>query len=131
MRCAPGDETMRNRSHPNVWALGDCAEIPGPDGHPYPSLAQHAVREARQLARNINAAIGGDQPSPFVFRPVGTMASLPHTRPVACVFGVCASPASRRGWVRRTHYLFQMPRLDRSRNAVFCSLWNPMRSGWA
>jgi len=23
---------MRSRSHPNVWALGDCAAIPGPDG---------------------------------------------------------------------------------------------------
>ena len=26
------DATMRCRSHPNVWALGDCAAIPGPDG---------------------------------------------------------------------------------------------------
>ena len=49
------DETMRSRSHPNVWALGDCAAIPGPDGRPYPALAQHTVREARQLARNIEA----------------------------------------------------------------------------
>jgi len=26
------DETMRSRSHENVWALGDCASIPSPDG---------------------------------------------------------------------------------------------------
>ena len=51
------DATMRSRSHPNVWALGDCAAIPGPDGRPYPALAQHTVREAGHLARNVEAAI--------------------------------------------------------------------------
>ncbi len=33
--------------------LGDCASIPGPDGKPYPNLAQHALRQARVLAGNI------------------------------------------------------------------------------
>src|SRR6185295_17787225 len=33
------DVAMRSRSHANVWALGDCAAIPGPDGRPYPALA--------------------------------------------------------------------------------------------
>ena len=45
-----------------VWALGDCAAIPGPDGRPYPALAQHTVREARQLARNIQAVIERARP---------------------------------------------------------------------
>jgi NADH dehydrogenase len=106
------DETMRSRSHTNVWALGDCAAIPGPDGRPYPALAQHAVREARHLARNIEAVIEGRQPTPFIFRPLGTMASLGRTRAVALVFGVRLTgfPA---WWVRRTYYLFQMPRWER------------------
>lgn len=106
------DETMRSRSHPQVWALGDCAVIPGPDGRPYPALAQHTVREARQLARNILAVIRGGRPAPFVFRALGTMASLGHTRAVARVFGMRLTgfPA---WWVRRTYYLFQMPRWDR------------------
>ena len=54
------DATMRSRSHPQVWALGDCAAIPGPDGRPYPALAQHAIREARHLAENIRAVIEGE-----------------------------------------------------------------------
>src|SRR5688572_25520830 len=33
------DETMRSRGDAAVWALGDCASIPGPDGRPYPALA--------------------------------------------------------------------------------------------
>src|SRR4051794_21305360 len=106
------DATMRSRSHPNVWALGDCAAIPQPDGRPYPALAQHTVREARHLARNIEAAIEQRVPTPFVFDPLGTMASLGHTRAVALVFGMRLTgfPA---WWLRRTYYLFQMPRWDR------------------
>jgi NADH dehydrogenase len=106
------DATMRSRSHPEVWALGDCASIPGPDGRPYPALAQHAVREARQVARNVAAVTAGRAPAPFIFRPLGTMASLGHSRAVAKVFGLRLTgfPA---WWVRRTYYLLQMPRWDR------------------
>jgi NADH dehydrogenase len=106
------DATMRSRSQPNVWALGDCAAIPGPDGRPYPALAQHTVREARHLARNIEAAIEGRAPTAFVFRPLGTMASLGHTRAVALVWGMRLTGFVA-WWLRRTYYLFQMPRWDR------------------
>jgi NADH dehydrogenase len=111
------DGAMRSRSHPSVWALGDCATIPGPDGKPYPALAQHAVREARQLARNVVAAVNGRAPEPFVFRSLGTMASLGHTRAVAEVMGVRITgfPA---WWLRRTYYLFQLPRWDRRLRVV-------------
>jgi len=106
------DATMRSRSHPEVWALGDCAEIPAPDGRPYPALAQHAIREARVVAKNIVAAIDGRPAAPFVFEPLGTMASLGHSRAVAQVFGMRLKgfPA---WWLRRTYYLLQMPRWDR------------------
>ena len=106
------DATMRSRSHPQVWALGDCAAIPAPDGGFYPALAQHTVREARHLARNIRAVIDGRAPTPFVFQPLGTMASLGHTRGVASVFGFRLT-GFLAWWIRRTYYLFQMPRWDR------------------
>ena len=103
------DATMRSRSHHQVWALGDCAAIPGPDGRPYPALAQHAIREARHLADNIMAVIDGRVPSAFMFRSLGTMASLGHTRAVARVFGVRLT-GFLAWWLRRSYYLFQMPR---------------------
>ena len=106
------DATMRSRSHPHVWALGDCASIPGPDGRPYPALAQHTVREAKHLARNIRAVLDGRQATPFSFRPLGTMASLGHTRAVALVMGLRLT-GFLAWWIRRTYYLFQMPRWDR------------------
>ena len=82
------DAAMRSRSHPEVWALGDCAAIPGPDGRPYPALAQHAIREARQLAQNLVADARRARPAPFIFRSLGTMAALGHTQAVAQVLGV-------------------------------------------
>jgi NADH dehydrogenase len=106
------DAAMRSVSDPAVWALGDCASIPAPDGRPYPALAQHAIREARHVARNVRAAIDGRPTTPFVFRPLGTMASLGHTRAVALVFGFHLTGFFA-WWLRRTYYLFQMPRWDR------------------
>lgn len=106
------DATTRSVSHPEVWAIGDCAAVPGPDGRPYPALAQHAIREARQLARNVSAVAHGRAPEPFLFRALGTMAALGHSRAVAQVLGVRITgfPA---WWLRRTYYLLQMPRWDR------------------
>jgi NADH dehydrogenase len=106
------DATMRSVSHPDVWALGDCAAIPGPDGRPYPPLAQHATRQAKQLARNVAAVVRGRAPEPFVFRSLGTMAALGHTSAVSMVFGIRLT-GFLAWWVRRTYYLFQMPQWDR------------------
>ncbi len=102
------DGTMRCKSHPEVWALGDCAAVPAPDGQPYPSLAQHAMREAKILARNIEGVLCGRPPQPFVYSTVGMMGSLGHMQAFGRLFklrvrGVMA-------WlVRRTYYLLQMP----------------------
>jgi NADH:ubiquinone reductase (H+-translocating) len=106
------DATMRSASHPSVWALGDNAAIPGPDGRPYPPLAQHAIRQGKHLARNVAAVIRGRAAEPFTFRPLGTMAALGHTDAVADVFGVDVT-GFLAWWIRRTYYLFQMPRWDR------------------
>lgn len=105
------DTAMRSVSHPSVWALGDCAAIPGPDGRPYPALAQHAGREGRAVARNIRAVLDGREPKAFVFRMLGTMAAFGHTRAAADVRGFTIT-GFLAWWMRRTYYLFQMPRWD-------------------
>lgn len=102
------EPTMRCRSHPEVWALGDCALIPGPDGKPYPNLAQHALREAKLLAANIFGALNDRSPQPFVFRTLGMMGSLGHSNGFGQLLKVRMHgfPA----WlIRRTYYLLQMP----------------------
>jgi NADH dehydrogenase len=102
------EPTMRSKSHSEVWALGDCAAIPAPDGQPYPGLAQHAMREAKALARNIAGVLDGRPPEPFIYATLGMMGSLGHSR----AFGQLLKVRVRGvvAWfVRRTYYLMQMP----------------------
>ncbi len=102
------DGTMRCQERPEVWAIGDCALIPAPDGKPYPNLAQHALREAKVLARNILAVHNCLPPKPFVFRTLGMMGSLGHCRAFGQMLGVRVRGVI--AWfVRRTYYLLQMP----------------------
>jgi NADH dehydrogenase len=103
------DATLRCPSHPEVWGIGDCASIPGPDGKPYPSLAQHALREAKVLAHNIYGVLGGRRdPQPFIYNNLGMMGSIGHSRGFGQIlkvrlYGFLA------WFVRRTYYLLQMP----------------------
>jgi NADH dehydrogenase len=102
------EPTLRCRSHPEVWVLGDCASVPGPDGKPYPTLAQHALRGARVLAGNLFAVCDGRPPRPFVYDTLGMMGSLGHGEGFGQLLRVrvYGFPA---WFVRRTYYLLQMP----------------------
>jgi NADH dehydrogenase len=104
------EATMRCKQRPELWAVGDCASIPDPDGKPYPELAQHAMREARVMAENIYAAVSGSPLKPFVYKSKGIMASLGHHRGIAAAMGI-----PFRGflawWIRRSYYLLVTPRM--------------------
>jgi NADH dehydrogenase len=106
------DACMRVEGALGAWAVGDCAAVPGPDGKPYPTLAQHAIRAAKQLARNIAATVAGKEPQPFVYHTLGTMAALGHNRGVAKLLGVRVKGFF--AWVIwRSYYLLQMAGLER------------------
>jgi NADH dehydrogenase len=109
---AKTDATMRVEGRQDVWALGDCAAIPDPTGKPYPPLAQHALREARQLAENIMALIRGRSPQPFVYANKGTLAALGHFKGAGRVYGIKIH-GFLAWWVWRTYYVSRMPRWSR------------------
>jgi NADH:ubiquinone reductase (H+-translocating) len=102
------EASMRCLSRPEVWALGDCAAVPGPDGQPYPGLAQHALRAARVLAGNVAGVLDGKPPRPFVYHTLGMMGSLGHGKGFGQFLGfrVYGFPA---WFIRRIYYLLQMP----------------------
>jgi NADH:ubiquinone reductase (H+-translocating) len=106
------ESSMRCAANPKIWALGDCAAIPDPEGKPYPMLAQHALREAKCLAGNLAAAIGGGEIRPFVYKSKGTLASLGHYKGVGKVYKIKIYGLLA-WWVWRTYYLMQMPRWSR------------------
>jgi NADH dehydrogenase len=106
------DPTMLCKGRRDVWALGDCANIPDPHGNPYPPLAQHAMREAKVLAGNVVSALAGRPLRPFVYQTLGTLAALGHYKGIGRVKSI-----KIRGfiawWVWRSYYLLQMPRWNR------------------
>src|SRR5262249_42025683 len=79
---------MRVPGHRNVWALGDCAVVPNAhDGRPSPTLAQFALRQAKQLAANLNRELAGRPTRPFSFRMLGSFAAIGHHNAVGDVLG--------------------------------------------
>ncbi|UOD50045.1 FAD-dependent oxidoreductase [Orrella daihaiensis] len=55
------DEHLRSVSHPNVFAVGDCAALP----IPLPKAGVYAVRMGTTLSNNLKAVIHGHALSPF------------------------------------------------------------------
>ncbi len=98
---------------PNVWAVGDCAQIPNAlDNKASPPTAQFAVQQAKLLAKNLLANLNGQAPATFNYRSRGMMAAIGHMKGVAQVFGVPIGglPA----WlIWRAYYLSQMPTFGR------------------
>lgn len=80
---------MRVVGHENVWALGDCAAVVNAnDGAVSPTLAQFAIRQAKQLSGNLLAAIAGEPTRPFRFHQQGVFANFGHRSAVGQAFGV-------------------------------------------
>jgi NADH dehydrogenase len=108
------DDTFRVEGLPHVWALGDCARVPNtatPD-QPDPPTSQHALRQARRLAKNLR----GD-PKPYRYRMLGQVATLGRHKGIADVLGL-----ELRGflgwWVTRTYHLYQLPLVSRKLRVV-------------
>src|SRR6516225_279309 len=74
---------------PGVWAAGDCAAIRDPRTEKlYPPTAQHALRQGKVLAHNLEAAIRGGTKKPFVFSMLGQLAAIGRRTGVANILGL-------------------------------------------
>ena len=107
------DELLRVPGHEHVWALGDCARVPNArSDRPDPPTCQHALRQARRLARNLSGP-----PGPYGYRMLGQVATLGRHKGIAEVLGV-----RLRGfagwWVTRSYHLYQLPLAQRKLRVV-------------
>jgi NADH dehydrogenase len=68
---------------PGVLAVGDVANIPGPDGRALPQLGSVAQQSGKWAARNILAEIDGKSPTPFHYHDKGIMAMIGRNAAVA------------------------------------------------
>jgi NADH:quinone reductase (non-electrogenic) len=82
------DAYMRVKGHENVWGVGDCAANVQEDGSPVPPNAQAATQEGRAVARNVLAAIDGEELEPFEYRPLGQLVEMGSEFAVNEVMGI-------------------------------------------
>jgi NADH dehydrogenase len=106
--------TLQVEGMERVWALGDCARVPNeatPD-RPDPPTSQHALRQARRLARNLRG-----ERRPYRYRMLGQVATLGRYKGIADVMGLRLRGFP--GWfVTRTYHLYQLPLLSRKLRVV-------------
>src|SRR5215204_2567661 len=82
------DRLMRVEGHDNVWGVGDCAATVDESGAHVPPNAQAAMQEGEAVARNILAAIDGEEPEPFRYKSLGQLVELGSEFAVNEVMGV-------------------------------------------
>ena len=80
---------LKLADHPEVFALGDCAFAVNPSTQkPYPPTAQHAIRQAKTVAENLEHKINGvGVQQDFIYDTKGSMAKIGKTDGVALVLG--------------------------------------------
>ncbi len=107
------DEFLRVRGREGVWALGDCARVPNTrSAEPDPPTCQHALRQARRLAKNIAGT-----PEPYGYRMLGQVATLGRYKGIADVMGLRLRGFP--GWfVTRSYHLYQLPLAQRRLRVV-------------
>ena len=69
--------------YPRVYAVGDAANVPGPDGDPLPQLGSVALQSGRWAAGNIRADIEGKPRRGFHYHDKGIMAMIGRGSAVA------------------------------------------------
>jgi NADH dehydrogenase len=108
------DATLRVEGVPHVWALGDGARVPNgaTPGSFDPPTCQHALRQARRLAKNLTG-----EPKPYRYRMLGQVATLGRYKGIADVVDLRFRGFA--GWfVTRSYHLYQLPLLTRKLRVV-------------
>ena len=63
--------------NPEIFVIGDTAQVEGPGGQPLPGVAPVAKQEGAYVARVIAARIAGKRaPAPFRYRNLGNLATI-------------------------------------------------------
>lgn len=78
------DEINRAKGYQNIFAIGDVSSVvseTNPAG--FPGVAQVALQQGKQLAKNLVNIIDNKPTTPFKYRDLGTMATIGRNKAVA------------------------------------------------
>ncbi len=113
----PVDDHLRVDGFEDVFAVGDIAAVPDPDGGTTPATAQHAQRHAHVAAHNIAAFLGVGRPEPFTYRNRGLAVTLGKWQGTAQVKRFTfTGPLA--WWMGRSYHLYMMPGFARKFRVV-------------
>ncbi|MFN9748611.1 MAG: NAD(P)/FAD-dependent oxidoreductase [Burkholderiales bacterium] len=83
--------TLQTTQDPHIFAFGDCAACPQPNGSWVPPRAQSAYQQAMYLVRHLPAIVGlkpaRKAPPPFIFKDQGSLVSLSGYSSVGSLMG--------------------------------------------
>jgi NADH dehydrogenase len=114
----PVDSAMRIAGHHGLYAVGDFAAVPDPDGGIAPSTAQHAMRQAVVAGTNVAADAGVGTPTTFTYRNRGLAVTLGKRQGTAQVKSLTfTGPLA--WWMGRSYHLLMMPGIGRKVRIVF------------
>ena len=83
------DEFSKVQGYDNIFAVGDIALMRTeeyPNGHP--QMAQAAIQQGRTLADNFVRELRNEEKKPFVYKDLGSMATIGRNKAVADIFGL-------------------------------------------
>lgn len=78
------DDINRVKGYQYIFAIGDIASViseANPNG--FPGVAQVALQQGKQLAKNLVNIINGKPTTPFIYNDLGTMATIGRNKAVA------------------------------------------------
>jgi NADH dehydrogenase len=81
------DRELRVQGFENIWGIGDCAVNIDADGKSYPATAQHATREGKHLAKNLDRVLQGKPPTVCNVKTLGALAAFGRFDAVAKILG--------------------------------------------
>lgn len=111
------DDQIRAIGRRDVFALGDAAAVPDPDGGICPGTAQHAVRQAKVCARNVAAGLGVGEPTTFRYYNRGLAVTLGRNQGAAQVYRFTFTGLL--AWLMgRSYHLLMTPGLARKVRVV-------------
>lgn len=113
----PVDEYMRVGGDPSLFAIGDVAAAPDPEGGTAPNTAQHAMRQGFVAGRNAAAVFGEARARPFTYRNRGLAVTLGKWQGTAQVRRLTfRGPLA--WWMGRSYHLLMMPGIGRKLRVV-------------
>src|SRR5262245_8212102 len=84
------DRYCRVANAQNIWAGGDCAAVPHPDGGTCPPLAHYAQKAGTNIGVNILRSLDGKPLKPYSFNGLGEACTLGHGYAITHMKGIPA-----------------------------------------